>query len=342
MSMGARARYDRRTMALIFAGSAAIGALVGWFVGGRDAGAIGQGVATGLLIALGLAALNYLQQRSWLQRVARWPMLGRLLAMSLLYGLVIVSAIRIADAVVTRTYVDVRMSDPALFRIVLVSVAAAIAVNLVLMIVDMLGPRALLNFVTGRYHRPRVEPRFFLFIDLADSTALAERLGAVAFLRLLDAWLGEVAVAAASCKGEIYKYVGDQAIVTWKAAEGAAEGRAVACAPLLRAALAKQAARYRAEFGTVPEFRAALHFGPAVVGELGSVKREIAFLGDTVNVAARLEQHARDIGRHYLISAEALAALALPPSLKAEALQEATFRGRAQPTRIFAIEESAA
>ena len=38
----------------------------------------------------------------------------------------------------------------------------------------------------------------------------------------------------------------------------------------------------------MPEFRAALHCGEIVAGEIGDVRREIAYVGDTLNVAARL------------------------------------------------------
>ena len=41
----------------------------------------------------------------------------------------------------------------------------------------LLGQHVLLNFVTGRYHQPRVEERVFLFIDMEGSTGFAERLG---------------------------------------------------------------------------------------------------------------------------------------------------------------------
>ena len=58
--------------------------------------------------------------------------------------------------------------------------------NLVLAITNIIGPRAFLNFVTGRYHSPVEENRFVLFVDIAGSTGLAERLGGVGIHRFLD------------------------------------------------------------------------------------------------------------------------------------------------------------
>ena len=42
---------------------------------------------------------------------------------------------------------------------------------------DNLGQGILLNFLIGRYHRPREEERIFMFLDLRSSTTIAEKLG---------------------------------------------------------------------------------------------------------------------------------------------------------------------
>ena len=47
------------------------------------------------------------------------------------------------------------------------------------------------------------------------------------------------------------------------------------------------AAAYETDFGVVPSFWAGLHLGPVVTGEIGTIKHEIAFLGDTLNAASR-------------------------------------------------------
>ena len=58
--------------------------------------------------------------------------------------------------------------------------------NLAFVIANLIGPRALLNFITGRYHAPVEENRFVLFVDIAGSTGLAERLGGIGIHRFLD------------------------------------------------------------------------------------------------------------------------------------------------------------
>jgi adenylate cyclase len=80
--------------------------------------------------------------------------------------------------------------------------------------------------------------------------------------------------------------------------------------------LDERADAYIRDFGLRANFRAALHCGPVVIGELGTIKMEIAFLGDTMNTAARLQQACRDIGHRVLASAALVERLAaLPPGI---------------------------
>ena len=109
------------------------------------------------------------------------------------------------------------------------------------------------------------------------------------FLNRFVADLTEPIVAA---RGEIHSYVGDEVIATWKLEDGKPPARSVACFAAIDR-LAEQAPDYRREFGAAISFRAGLHCGPVVTGEMGSVKKEIVFLGDTVNTAARIQELCR-------------------------------------------------
>ena len=60
---------------------------------------------------------------------------------------------------------------------VLFSLAASFVFVFMFAVNKLLGQNVLLNFVTGRYHKPRLEERILLFIDMEGSTGLAERLG---------------------------------------------------------------------------------------------------------------------------------------------------------------------
>ena len=84
-------------------------------------------------------------------------------------------------------------------------------------------------------------------------------------------------------------------------------------------------------------WRPTLHCGEIVAGEIGDLRREIAYVGDTLNVAARLLEAAKARGRDILVSADLLKSVALPADLRAERLSTLTIRGRNAPLEIFAL-----
>jgi len=80
-----------------------------------------------------------------------------------------------------------------------------------------------------------------------------------------------------------------------------------------RDALAREAARYTRDVGEVPRFRAGLHGGTVTAGELGDLRRQIVFVGDILNTAARLEEYAKRTGLELVVSDALLKRLELPP-----------------------------
>ena len=89
--------------------------------------------------------------------------------------------------------------------------------------------------------------------------------------------------------------------------------------------------------GVTPSFWAGLHLGPVVTGEVGTVKHEIVYLGDTLNTAARIEQACRTYGRRFLASADVIEALELPPNVARESLGPIELRGVASSVELLAI-----
>jgi adenylate cyclase len=212
----------------------------------------------------------------------------------------------------------------------------ALAVNFVLEVNRLLGPSALANFLLGTYFRPREEDRVFVLLDLADSTGIAERIGAVGYHRLLNGAFGMLTPLLLHHGGDVHKYVGDEVIVTWVARPGA-EARALAFAIDAIATIAEHAEELERRYGAPVGFRAAVHKGRVIAGELGDFKREIALLGDPLNVAARLLQEARERGATIVASGDVLAGAALPEHARTRPLGLITPRGRSQPLELFEL-----
>jgi adenylate cyclase len=75
-------------------------------------------------------------------------------------------------------------------------------------------------------------------------------------------------------------------------------------------------------------------------GECGDSKRQITYLGDVLNVAARLEQLAKTIDADFVVSADMLLRLALPPNVHVLDRGEHTLKGVAKPLRVFSLARS--
>ena len=215
------------------------------------------------------------------------------------------------------------------------SVVSALALN------RLIGPGVLRHLLLGRYHSPTEERRALLFIDLADSTAIAERIGATRFLALMNQFVYDIDAALEGSGGAIYRYVGDEAIVTWRLDETRDLSVAVEVVFRLRTLIAARGEEYRSRFGVVPDFRAALHAGPVVTGEMGDSKLEIVLLGDTVNTTARIGQACRELDRTFLVSAEALALIELPSWAESERMPTAALKGKSRQVRLYAIDGTA-
>ena len=127
-------------------------------------------------------------------------------------------------------------------------------------------------------------------------------------------------------------------IVTGPLAAGLRDGHCVhACFDALEQ-LDERAKAYIRDFGLRANFRAALNCGPVAIGELGTIKMEIAFLGDTMNTAARLQQACRDTGQRVLASAALVNRLAaLPPSIAKRSIGRLRLRGKENEIELYAL-----
>jgi adenylate cyclase len=185
----------------------------------------------------------------------------------------------------------------------------------VMRIKDLIGGDVFLSLLTGRYHKPVAEERIFLFVDVVGSTQFAERFGGLRAQEYLASFFGAIAGPVRRYQGSIDDYVGDLAIITWPLRRGAEDGRCLRCVFAIQDEIEKEAQSWQSRFGSVPRFRAALHGGEVVAGEIGVDRHKISYFGDTVNMTARLETLCRELGKPYLVSADLLSRI---PALSAE------------------------
>ena len=93
----------------------------------------------------------------------------------------------------------------------------------------------------------------------------------------------------------------------------------------------------RREFGVAVAVRAGLHCGPVVTGEMGSERKEIVFLGDTVNTTARIQELCRETGDRVLASADLIDRLELPRGIAERSLGDLRLRGKGADLALYAL-----
>lgn len=327
--MRARTAYRVRIIIGVTIAAGTVGGLFGLRIGSSLVTTI-DGIATGAAIGFILVLLEQLLRGRATATLRRLPMLAVLGLRTVLYSAVFVFGTAAGEGLVRLALPRAPFSGLDIFAAgnLAIFVVASLAFNFAFVLRGMLGGRMLIALLTGRYHRPRQEKRIVLFADLHGSTELAERLGDARFLRFLNRVVFDLTDAVLEAGGEIYRYVGDEVIVTWRHADRASALAALGCVLVIEDTLARRRGDYLGAFGAAPQLRAALHAGPVIVDEIGDFKREIAILGDTMNTTARIEEACRARGRNFIASQAVLCRLsALPPGITAEPLGTMALRG---------------
>lgn len=210
-------------------------------------------------------------------------------------------------------------------------------INFVRQLNRMLGPGTLMNLLLGRYHRPVAEDRIFMFLDLNDSTAIAEALGPLRFNDFKNDFFHDLAEPVLETRGQIYQYVGDEVVVTWTIERGLRQGNCLRCVFLVSERIHEQKDRYLARYGVVPAFKAGLHGGSVVTAEIGDIKKDIVYSGDAVNTAARVEAECRPLERRVLVSKALLSQCQVPEELEIEDMGERELRGKTEALRLYSV-----
>jgi adenylate cyclase len=241
-----------------------LGFLVGaLYAGARYGSPVSGGLAGALCSASFISLERFVLRRNSGGFIRPLPFLAYFALRSVLYVGVIVFVIVVVNEAAGAGFAGVRAID------IIVAVMSVVGVTLFLSVNDLLGPGVLFAFAAGRYHNPLIEERALLFIDMRASTAIAERLGELRYLSLLNRFVGDVSFAVAEASGGIHKYVGDEVIATWHLAPGANPPACVNAAFAALDRIAAQASTYQREFGVVPDFRAGLHWARLRSASLG-------------------------------------------------------------------------
>ena len=230
------------------------------------------------------------------------------------------------------------ISDFAFWSILLYFSAGIIICLLYNEISDNIGQVVLLNFFSGKYHRPIEEERIFMFLDMKSSTAIAEQLGHIRYFEMLNEYYKNLSEAIILYGGEIYQYVGDEIVITWKIKTGVVNN-CLSCFFAMKKTLNQRTAKYLSEYGVLPTFKAGIHFGMVTTGEIGTIKKDIIHSGDVLNTTARIQQLCNKYEVELLVSEKIIGAITTNGVFQPIKIGESKLRGRNEKVSLYTIKQ---
>lgn len=181
-----------------------------------------------------------------------------------------------------------------------------------------------------------------LFSDIRNFTTISEKLDAEEVVEMLNAYFGRTCEPILEQGGMVNKFIGDAVMAVFGSPvhyDDHARRALLAAQGMAReAASFKDWMKQRFPDRGLPEFGIGIgvHTGPAVMGDIGSIKRrEFTAIGDTVNAASRLEGVTKDIG--CVVAASAAAIAAAGGGIRTGRQQVVHVKGKAEPIEVFEV-----
>jgi adenylate cyclase len=163
----------------------------------------------------------------------------------------------------------------------------------------------------GALDEDRVQDTAVMFLDIRGFTAFAEQLPPETTLELLRSFHRRMSHEVFAHGGTLDKYIGDGLMATFGVPrKGPTDAtNAILCALAMRESM-KEWNAIRDQQGWQPiDIGIGIHYGPVVMGNIGSEERmEFAVIGDTVNVASRIEHLSRELETEIVLSDDVVAA----------------------------------
>ena len=198
-----------------------------------------------------------------------------------------------------------------------------------------MGAGVMRNWLLGKYREPRQEERLFLFLDVKDSTRLAETLGDAKFSGLLRDFFNDLTIPLLETRGEVSHYIGDAAVITWRMRKGITGENAIRFFALMQLEIEKQSGTYLKRYGVVPEFKAGAHCGNVIATEVGDLKSEIVFHGDVLNTVSRVQGYCNELQKPFLVTEELMRTVAYTRQ-SAMQIGDFSLRGKSDEVTLYA------
>lgn len=207
---------------------------------------------------------------------------------------------------------------------------------ILLEVMDKYGPGMFWSLLSGQYHHPKIENRIFIFLDINESTSIAEDLGHEKYFRMLRNFFDDITIPVLANEGEIYQYVGDEVVLSWL---NTPENK-IKSIKFIRNTfylLQRLADRYQKRYGRLPKFKAGVHAGEITAGFIGVIKKDLLYCGDTVNTAARIRSMCNELNESFILSEDFMCEFNQPFSYEISEIGKLELKGRTEPIKLYSL-----
>jgi adenylate cyclase len=173
--------------------------------------------------------------------------------------------------------------------------------QLIIEINEKYSPGVFMDIFLGKYIEPKTEKRIIMFIDLKDSTSIAEKMPNKRYFRFIREFIYHISNALIENGGRIYQYVGDEIVVSWRYSKRNMR-RCIKALIDARKNLRRNSTHFKRRYGVIPEYRIGVHVGDVTIGEIGVIKKDLAMSGDAMNTAARIKAASTELNHDFLLS----------------------------------------
>jgi adenylate cyclase len=208
---------------------------------------------------------------------------------------------------------------------------------ILLEVTDKYGPGMFWSMLSGEYHKPRIENRIFIFLDINESTGIAEQLGHERYFRMLRNFFNDITLPVLANDGEIYQYVGDEIVISWL---NTPENKSKSLKFIRNTfyLLQRLSKIYEKRYGQQPTFKAGVHAGEVTAGFIGLIKRDLIYCGDTMNTAARIRSMCNELNESYILSEDFMIDFDTPHGYDINKIGTMELKGRAEPVKLFSLQ----
>ncbi|MEM6816434.1 MAG: adenylate/guanylate cyclase domain-containing protein [Bacteroidota bacterium] len=273
---------------------------------------------------------------------------GALISKTLIYLVITIGLLRLGQIIAEANGMELNfkkgwfwwVKDERFLSILLYIVFCSFVFLMMKMAVERFGKGVFINILMGKYRTPKEEKRIFMFLDLKNSTTIAEKLGHLKYSQFIQDCFYDLNMILFKHEAEIYQYVGDEAVLTWPYSKGLSHNNCVRLFFEFEEQRQSRRDHYLDKYGTFPVFKAGVHGGTLMVAEVGFVKKELAYHGDVINTSARIQAQCNTHKAALLLSDQLIQDMNTDDFSMSKSLGSILLKGKQKAINIYSVATS--